>query len=152
MDSVTFIRLDKALRDPRSDIVIQIHDLLAAGVHPAPHLPNSGYMQCYESLEWADANIHTLPVEEQAYYADMIARAAVHNDDIAMKVFGVTRFAAIRELAANAGACTVGSYAYIMMHTTNEGLRAILSDRLAAWEALNSKSSWWDKLKCLMGK
>lgn len=152
MDAATFITLDRALRDPKSDIVTQIHDLLAAGVHPAPHLPNSGYMQSYDSLEWADANIHTLPVEEQAYYADMIARAAVHNDDVAMKVFGVTRFTDIRQLAANAGACTIGSYAYIMMLTRNEELKTILGARLAAWEELRGKTSWWQKLQCLVGK
>lgn len=152
MDAANFITLDRELRNPKSEVVTQIHDMLRAGVHPAPHLPNSGYMQAYESLEWADANIHTLPVEEQAYYADMIARAAVHDEEIVKRVFGVERFADIRELPHNAGACSVGSYAYIMMHTSNESLKAILGVRLAAWEASRDKSSWWARLQCLVGK
>lgn len=152
MDHATFIALDKELRNPKSDMVTQIHDLLVAQVHPAPHLPNNGYMQSYDSLEWADANIHTLPVEEQAYYADMIARAAVHNDDVLKRVFGVVAFKDLRELPQDAAATSVGSYAYIMLHTRNESLKTILQQRLLSWQSLKDKSSWWHRLQCLGGK
>jgi hypothetical protein len=68
----------------------------------------------------ADETIHTMPMEEQAQYADMVVRAVAHQPDEAMyyKILGGDC-----EIPVDANCTAVGGFAYAALHAANEGVR-----------------------------
>lgn len=143
LDAATYDRLERELKDPASDMVRMIHRLLREHVHPGPHLPNMGCMHSMAAMAWADAHIHSLPVERQAAYADMVARAAVHGEEAMKLCFGVSCWEDVPDIPAGANCCAVGGFAYIMLNTDNAGLKAILSDRLQVWVRAQRRRRLW---------
>jgi hypothetical protein len=109
----------EALKDPVHPGSVEVMSLLQSG-HPAPYLPYGGDLKTWNEMNVADKTIHTLPIEQQAQYADMVVRAVAHQPDDVMyyKILGGDS-----EIPVGANCTAVGAIAYTALYAVNEGVR-----------------------------
>lgn len=109
----------EALKDPAHPGSVEVMSLLREG-NPSPYLPYCGDLKTWGELNAADETIHTMSIEEQAQYADMVVRAVAHQPD------GVMCYIILDwrcEIPVGASSNLVGTIAYAALYAANEGVR-----------------------------
>jgi hypothetical protein len=121
----------EALKDPTHPASLYIVHLLKQRTHPSPYLPYGGLPKPLPDMLSAGARMHTLPIAEQATYADMVARAVAHQPGYDMFVM----IGGPADLPMDANSAAVGGMAYFALYAADEGVRRCAVDALDAYMA-----------------
>jgi hypothetical protein len=109
--------------------------------HPASFLPNYGLNHSFSELDRVGRHIHTLPVEEQAQYADQWCQQKATDLAFASEQISTSEQEGPRYEMWNTTA--VGNVAYLALHAPTEELKSKYRNLLEGycqWKADNDVS------------